>query len=76
MGTLGGKIGFGFGLVLGVLALEPLIRLVLGACFFEQGCGDKETTGVALVAAGSITVAVVAGVLLREVINLLLPTSR
>ncbi len=75
MGTVGGKIGFGLGLVVGLLAVEPMIGLFLGDCFFEQGC-ESETAGLALVAAGSIAVAVATGMLVRVVANRLLRLSR
>lgn len=75
MGTAGGKIGFGVGLVVGLLAVEPMIGLVLGDCFFEQGC-DSETAGLALVAVGSMAVAVAAGLLIRAAANRLLREIR
>ncbi len=75
MGTLGGKIGIALGLVAGLLAFGPLIGLVLGDCFFEQGC-KRETAGLALVAIGSLVIAVITGVLVRELANRLLRTNR
>ena len=51
------------------------MELFLGDCFFEQGC-DNETVGLALVAIGSIAVAIAAGVLIREVANRLVRSVR
>ena len=76
MGTVGGKIGFGTGTVVGLLAVPSMMRLFLGDCFFEQGCGERETAGLALVAVGSIGVAIAAGLLVRLAMNKLLRVSR
>jgi len=69
MGTIGGKVGFGSGLVAGLLAIGPMMKLVFGECFFEQGCGESETAGLAIVALGSVVVAIAVGLLIREVTN-------
>jgi hypothetical protein len=76
MGTVGGKIGFGLGIVVGLLAVPSMIRLFLGDCFFEQGCGDSETAGLALVVVGSIGMAIAAGLLIRLALNKLVRASR
>ena len=75
MGTVGGKMGFGTGVVVSLLAVEPMIRLFLGDCFFEGGCGEPQTAGLALGAVGSIGVGVAAGLVVRQVVNKLLRTS-
>lgn len=76
MGTVGGKIGLGAGIISGFLAVEPMSRLFLGDCFFEQGCGGNEEVALAAVTVGSVLVAIAAGLLVREAANRLLRARR
>jgi len=52
MSTLGIKLGVALGMVATVASFFPIFILLLGHCFFEQGCGEHENLqilGVALV---------------------------
>lgn len=69
MGTLGGKIGFVAGVVVAVLSATPMIDLILGSCFWEQGCGSSEGLLLACAALAAVAVGVVAGLLARALLN-------
>jgi hypothetical protein len=69
MGTVGGKVGLVAGIIAGALATLPIIRLVLGRCFFEQGCGDREAIGLIAVGVGSLAVAAAVGLVVRLAAN-------
>lgn len=43
MKSLGDKIGVAVGLILSILLVVPMIDLLMGGCFYEQGCGKFET---------------------------------
>jgi len=42
MKSLGPKFGIAVGIVTAPLLVFPLLKLFLGHCFFEQGCGTHE----------------------------------
>lgn len=76
MGTLGGKIGLVAGIITGAVTILPIIRLVLGDCFFEQGCGDNETVWVIASVLGAALIALAVGVAVRLVANRTLDVDR
>lgn len=52
MNAVAVKLGVALGMVAAVASFLPLLKLFMGRCFFEQGCGNHETfqlVGVALV---------------------------
>jgi hypothetical protein len=69
MGTIGGKIGLAAGAITIVVVPVPKIWLVLGNCFFEQGCGASETLGLYVVVAGTLLAALAAGLVVRMAAN-------
>jgi len=60
MSTLAVKVGVALGMVATVVSFFPLFRLLMGECFFEQGCGEYENVQVIGVALASCLVGVVA----------------
>ena len=46
MSTPGIRLGVALGMVTTVAALYPIFTLVMGHCFFEQGCGPNEGSKV------------------------------
>jgi hypothetical protein len=51
MSTLVVKVGVALGTVAAVTSFLPMLKLLMGECFFEQGCGEHEgarLVGVAL----------------------------
>lgn len=46
MQSFGTKIGVAVGMVTSVLLAIPMIKLLLGDCYFEQGCGAYENLKV------------------------------
>ena len=52
MNAVAVKVGVALGMVTAVASFMPLLKLFMGHCFFEQGCGNYENlqlVGVALV---------------------------
>lgn len=75
MGTLGGKIGFVAGAAVAFLVSIDMIRLILGDCFFEEGC-PNETVGLGAAAIASLLLGIAIGFLVKEVVNRLLEVGR
>lgn len=75
MGTLGGKVGFVAGAAAVFMVAGDIIRLILGDCFFEQGC-PNETVGLGAAAIASLSIGVAAGLLVREAVNRLTARRR
>jgi hypothetical protein len=73
MGTVGGKIGFIAGVAVAFIASTDAIRLVLGGCFFEGGCGPNDEPLLLLAAVLSALIGFAAGLATRAVVNALLP---
>jgi hypothetical protein len=69
MGSLGGKIGFGVGLLTPVFVAVPVVQIIPGSCFFEGGCGEQESTGLILAALILLGLAVASGVVARILVN-------
>lgn len=42
MSTLGMKLGVALGMTVTVASFFPILKLTMGHCFFEQGCGKHE----------------------------------
>ena len=42
MNASGVKLGVVLGMVTTIAAFFPILKLTMGHCFFEQGCGDHE----------------------------------
>lgn len=68
VGTVGGKIGFVAGAVVALSVSVDMAQLILGACFLEEGC-PNETVGLGAAAGASFLIGVVAGLLVRRVVN-------
>jgi hypothetical protein len=60
MSTMAVKVGVALGIVAAVVSFFPLFKLIMGECFFEQGCGEHENAQVIGVALASCLVGVVA----------------
>jgi len=58
--TLAVKVGVAVGMVVAVASFFPLFKLLMGQCFFEQGCGKHENSQVFGVVLASCLVGVVA----------------
>jgi len=71
MGTLGGKVGLVAGMVVVFLTSVPMIHLVVGGCFFEEGCGPNETVGLVAAAIACLVIGLFAGLLVRLGVNAL-----
>jgi hypothetical protein len=71
MGSLGGKIGYGVGLLTAVFFAVPVVHLTPGSCFFEGGCGEQERTGLVLAGLILLALAVTSGTITRVLINYL-----
>lgn len=69
MGTLGGKIAFAVAPVIALGLVIPMMDLILGPCFFKEGCGRHETAGLAAAVLAALALAVVPALALRAVIN-------
>ena len=69
MGTLGGKIGFLAGLASSFGVSVPMVRLIVGPCFFEEGCGAGENLSLILAAAASVAVGAFVGLSARWTLN-------
>jgi hypothetical protein len=69
MGSLGGKFGFGVGIVTVLILADPVTRFTPGPCFIEGGCSGQERMGVILAAAILLVLAVAAGFITRAVVN-------
>jgi len=59
MNASGVKIGVVLGMVTTVAALVPILKLTMGHCFFEQGCGKHEDLGLLGVVLASCSVGLV-----------------
>lgn len=46
MNSSGVKIGVVLGMVTTVASLLPILKLTMGHCFFEKGCGEYENLGL------------------------------
>jgi hypothetical protein len=68
MGTIGGKIGFVAGAVIAVSISVEMINLILGPCFFEEGCSN-ETLGLGAAAVASLVVGLAGGLIVRKLVN-------
>ena len=75
MATSGGKIGFAAGVAVAFMISGDMTGLILGECFFEEGC-PNESAGLVAVAAACLSVGVAAGLLVREVVNRLRDAGR
>ena len=42
MNASGVKLGVVLGMVTTIATFFPVLKLIMGHCFFEQGCGDHE----------------------------------
>jgi hypothetical protein len=69
MGSLGGKIGCGVGLMTAAFFAVPVLHITPGACFFEGGCGTHEPIGLVLAAFMLLTLAALSGFIARLLIN-------
>jgi hypothetical protein len=69
MGSLGSKIGFVTGVIIAITLAVPIVRLVVGDCFFEGGCGSYENAGLVLAAAVLIVLALTSGIVIRLLVN-------
>jgi hypothetical protein len=69
LGTIGGKLGLGAGIIAALATAEPAIALTPGSCFFEGGCGRYENLGLAAAALICLLVGLVVGLLVRAVVN-------
>lgn len=71
MGTLGGKIGYGIGILTAAFLAVPVIHLTPGSCFFEGGCGEPERIGLIMAALILLASAVTIGAITRVLVNYL-----
>lgn len=69
MGSLGGKIGYGVGILISAFFAVPVLHITPGACFFEGGCGEHERNGLVLAALTLLTLAVTSGFIVRALVN-------
>lgn len=75
MGTTGGKIGFVVGALVAFAVSAEMVHLVLGSCFFEEGC-PNEAAGLVAAAVASLLIGSVAGLVLKSAVNRLLKVDR
>ncbi|HEX8125346.1 MAG TPA: hypothetical protein VF548_07180 [Allosphingosinicella sp.] len=72
MGTIGGKVGYGVGIITSVFFAVPVLHIVPGSCFFEGGCGNEEQVGLVVAALILLALALLSGTIARLIANYLL----
>ena len=60
MSTLAVKVGVALGIVAAAVSFFPILKLLMGECFFEQGCGKHENLQLIAVALASLSVGAIA----------------
>ncbi len=70
MGTWVVKLGIAVGMATAVASFIPLLKLTLGNCFFEQGCGEYENLKLVGVGPASCLAGLAAAYLLVRVARL------